>query len=70
MFMFNVTVAWRRTSRDWLYMTLNLLGLTIGLAGLILIALYIRYEMNYDDFLDHRDQIYRLATRFDSPGRP
>jgi putative ABC transport system permease protein len=70
MLTYNVVVAWRRASRDWLYTILNLLGLTIGLAALILIALYIRYEMNYDDFLDHRDQIYRIATRFDSPGRP
>jgi putative ABC transport system permease protein len=62
--------AWRSATTSWLHTAINILGLSIGLAAAILIALYLRNELTYDDFLVGQEQVYRLSTEESVPGRP
>jgi len=52
-------VAWRSMLKQKLYSFINLLGLTIGMTCFILIALYIQYELGYDQFHENSEHIYR-----------
>jgi putative ABC transport system permease protein len=49
---------------------INIFGLTVGLSSCLLIALYIRHELSYDDFEQKGDRIVRLIMeyRFDGGG--
>ena len=61
--------AWRSAAQDRLHSAINILGLALGLAAAMLIALYVRHELSYDDFLAGSDRIYRVSAQFTAPGR-
>ena len=42
------------------YVFINIMGLSIGIACSLLIALYVFYELSYDKFNDKKDRIYRI----------
>lgn len=44
------------------YSLLNVAGLTLGIAAFLMIALYIRYELSYDDYHRDADRIHRVAV--------
>jgi len=50
--------------------TINIFGLTVGLSSCLLIALFIRHELSYDDFEQKGDRIVRVIMeyRFDGGG--
>ncbi len=49
--------------RQRTYVALNMLGLSIGMACSIVIALFIVNELSYDQFNEKKDQIYRLVLQ-------
>jgi putative ABC transport system permease protein len=55
--------ALRNLSRNRLHATLNILGLGAGFAAALLIALYVRHEATFDQFLPHHEEIYRLSNQ-------
>jgi putative ABC transport system permease protein len=69
MFRSYLATAWRSLNRDRLHAIINILGLSIGLAAALLIALYLRHELSYDGFLTDSDQVYRISTQETIPGR-
>ncbi|MDG1707740.1 MAG: ABC transporter permease [Emcibacteraceae bacterium] len=64
-----ITSAWRNILRHKLFSIINILGLAIGLAAVMLIALYVRYETGYDSFWKNADNIYRMKMTMTMPGR-
>ena len=70
MFRHYLIAAWRNASRDRLHSLINVTGLAVGLAAAILIALFIRHELSYEDFLQGEDRVYRVSTLFEAPDRP
>jgi putative ABC transport system permease protein len=44
-----------------MYSTLNIVGLAVGIAAFILIALFVQYEFSYDTYHNNYDRIYRLV---------
>jgi putative ABC transport system permease protein len=44
------------------YSSINIVGLAIGLAATLVIALYISDELSYDRFLKNADRIYRIGS--------
>jgi putative ABC transport system permease protein len=50
------------------YSVINIAGLAIGMACVILILLYIKDELSYDRFHEKADRIYRVVDSFDVPG--
>ena len=53
-------IALRQISRHKGYAAINLIGLAVGMAATILIFLFVNYEMSYDRYHRHADQVYRL----------
>jgi putative ABC transport system permease protein len=56
-------ITLRNLLRDKVFLILNLLGLSIGIAGSILIMLYVRHELSYDKFHHKAGGIYRVNTK-------
>ncbi|WP_308911653.1 ABC transporter permease [Pseudokordiimonas caeni] len=69
MFSNYVSVALRNLVKNKLYSAINIIGLAIGLAACILITLFVRDELSYDQFWTKADRLYRLNTTFSIPGR-
>jgi putative ABC transport system permease protein len=61
MFKNYLTVALRNLTRHKGYTFINVLGLTVGLACFLLIALYVKDELSYDRHHAHADRIYRVT---------
>jgi len=61
-------IALRSLLKNKAYTVINITGLAIGLACFVLIAIYIRNEINYDRFFSNADNIYRVNTHVDVNG--
>lgn len=64
-----ITTTWRNILKHKLFSAINILGLAIGLAACMLIALFVRDELSYDNFWTKSDNLYRIHTTFQIPGR-
>jgi putative ABC transport system permease protein len=58
----NLRLAIRQLLKTRGFTTLNIFGLTLGLASFLLIAAFIRDELSYDHFNANADRIYRVNT--------
>ena len=54
-------IALRNFRRQKGYALINVVGLGIGIAGFLLIFLYLRYEYSFDTYHEKGDRIYRLV---------
>ena len=54
----------RTISRNKLFASVNMLGLTIGFFASTIIYLYVLGEVNYDKFHEKGDRIYRINQTF------
>jgi len=54
-------IAFRNIMRKKLFASINTLGLTVGMACFILIALWIQDELSFDKFHTNRDDLYLLT---------
>jgi putative ABC transport system permease protein len=63
-----LVTAWRNAVRDRLYAIINVLGLALGFAAAILIALFVRDELSYDRFLPGYQDVYRVQLTFADAG--
>jgi len=62
-------VALRNIARHKLYSFINIAGLAVGLACVILIALFIRDETAFDKWVPDSANLYRVDESFFLPGR-
>lgn len=53
-------VAWRNTLKSKAFSVINLAGLAIGLAAFLLIFQFVDFESNYDQFHEHKADVYRV----------
>ncbi len=67
MFKNYLKVAIRNLKKNHVYSLINIFGLSIGIAAVILIFLFIQDELSYDRFHEKSDNIYRLYTNFHNP---
>ncbi|RYD72816.1 MAG: hypothetical protein EOP55_18195, partial [Sphingobacteriales bacterium] len=65
MFKLNLKIAWRNLWKNKGYTFINVLGLSIGMASCILIFIFIRYQMSFDEGFKDEDRIYRVVSTFD-----
>lgn len=56
--------AFRHLLKNRLYTSLNLFGLSIGLACFAMIGLWVKAELSFDRFHEKSDRIYRVASRY------
>jgi len=55
-------VAWRNIARHKGYSAINVFGLAVGMAGCLLIMLFVREELNYDRYNQKADRIFRVTA--------
>jgi putative ABC transport system permease protein len=60
MFKNYLTIAWRSLKKQPFFTFLNTFGLAIGMAGGLLIGLYIYDELSFDKMFTDADRIYRI----------
>jgi putative ABC transport system permease protein len=57
-----LTVGFRALAKNRTYAFINVFGLALGLAACLMILLYVRYELNYDKWLQGGENVYQLQT--------
>ncbi len=57
-------IAFRNFRKQKTFSALNLFGLTVGLATVLLITLYVVNELSYDRYSRYADRIYRVNPHF------
>lgn len=60
--------AWRNLLRNKVYSFINILGLSLGLACAMLILLYVKDEVSFDQFHNNADNIYRVVSKYEYNG--
>lgn len=60
MFKNYILVTVRNLKKNSTYSLLNIIGLAVGMAAFILIALYVQYELSFDRHHEHAERIYRV----------
>ncbi len=55
-------IALRNIGRHRIHSTVNIIGLSIGMAACILITLWVAHERSYDRFHEKSDRIYRIVS--------
>src|SRR5690348_6730663 len=68
MFQNYLAAALRNLVRNSTYAAINILGLALGFAATILIALFVRNEYTYDRFYPDHDRIYLVTETVTPPG--
>ncbi|NRF40838.1 ABC transporter permease [Pedobacter foliorum] len=68
MFKLNLKIALRNLWKHKAYTFINITGLAIGMASCILIFIFIRYQLSFDDQFVNKDRIYRVVSNWESKG--
>jgi putative ABC transport system permease protein len=66
----NVKVALRTLWKHKVPSFINIFGLTIGLSSCLLIAMYIKHQVDFDRFQPNGDRIVRVITEYGFNGNP
>jgi putative ABC transport system permease protein len=69
MFRHYLITAARNFAHHKLYSFINIVGLAVGLACAILIALFLRDELSYDRWISGSSHLYRVEMTVHAPGR-
>ncbi|NKB32526.1 MAG: FtsX-like permease family protein [Pseudomonadales bacterium] len=64
MFKIYFLVALRKLAKEKSYVLINILSLAIGIGCSLVLALYLRSELTYDQHFTDHESIYRLSTHF------
>jgi len=64
MFKLNLKIALRNLWKNKGYTFINVIGLSIGMASCILIFLFIRYQLSFDEGVQNENRIYRFVTEW------
>jgi putative ABC transport system permease protein len=59
-----LAVALRQLGASKVYSLINVAGLALGLASVVLISLFVRHELGYDSFWPNADRIYRISRDY------
>jgi putative ABC transport system permease protein len=63
-----LATALRNLLRNRLYAGINIVGLAVGFAAALLIALFVRDELSYDQWIPGHERIYRVSDFQTFPG--
>ncbi|WP_020401340.1 ABC transporter permease [Kordiimonas gwangyangensis] len=62
--------AIRSIGKNRLFSAINIFGLAVGLMAALLILLYARFELSYDQFWKNSDRLYRVDMTFRTGSNP
>ncbi|MBK1441218.1 ABC transporter permease [Parapedobacter sp. ISTM3] len=60
-------IAWRNLYKHKLHSLIHIVGLSTGVAACLLIFLFVRYELTYDQHNEHCERIARITTTLHTP---
>lgn len=63
-----IKLFFRNSKKNWLNLVVNISGLTLGFAGLLIVLLYFNDELSYNDWNPNKNEIYRVANTSRSNG--
>ena len=63
MFKNHIKIAWRNIKKDKLFTLIKIGGFAMGIAACILIALFIKNELSYDNHYKNKNRIYRVVMQ-------
>ena len=58
-----IKIAWRNLLKNKTFSFINIIGLALGIAITLIIALWVGSELKYDRFYSHTDHLYQVFTR-------
>ena len=61
-----LTVGIRSLTKNLAYAAINILGLAIGMAACLMILLFVRYELSYDQWLPGYKDAYQVQSWYKS----
>jgi putative ABC transport system permease protein len=61
-------ISWRSMSRQKMFAAIKIGGFALGVASCLLIALFIRHELSYDQHIPKKDRLFRLVQSYDGRG--
>ncbi|MDD3458910.1 MAG: ABC transporter permease, partial [Weeksellaceae bacterium] len=64
-----IKIAFRSYRKNLLFTIINILGLTIGMVGIILVSLYWNDELAYNQWNPNKDEVYAVSHRFNWSGK-
>lgn len=64
MFRNYIKIAIRNLKKNPVFMMINILGLSVGMAASILIFMFVQHEVSYDKYHENSDRIYRVSRSF------
>lgn len=64
----DLQLSLRHLKKDKFTTIINVLGLTIGITGCLVIYLIILAQLSYDNFHPAKDRIYRIVSHVEAPG--
>lgn len=65
-----IKIAWRNLKRNKLFSFINIFGLSVGLACCMLILLYTKDEISFDQFHENKDRLYQLTCTIKEKNKP
>jgi len=64
----DLKIAWRHLLKQKMYSAIKIGGFALGIAACLLIALFVKDELKYDQHYTSKDQIFRLIFEFEGDG--
>ena len=61
-----ITTAIRNLAKNRIYTLINVSGLTVGIAAVMFILIYVNYETGYDVQFNNDNKVYRLIRNFNT----
>ncbi|OSY89248.1 hypothetical protein WH52_00960 [Tenacibaculum holothuriorum] len=59
-------IFFRNSKKNWLNILVNILGLTLGFAGLLIVLLYLNDEQSYNKTNPNKEDVYRVVHKMAS----
>ena len=60
----NLILVFRRLRKEKVFSLVNVLGLTVGLTAFLMIGLYVKHELSFDQFHQDKENIYRVTSKY------
>ena len=70
MFASYLLTLYRSLAKHQLFSALNIVGLAVGMAVFLLLAIVSEFELSYDRWIPHADRTFRVSGVMNIPGRP
>ena len=64
----DLKIAWRHLKKGRVYSFIKIGGFAVGIAACLLITLFIKDELSYDQHYQHKDQILRVINKYSEDG--